>query len=216
MLLHIVVRHRNNPYWKYPNEWLDESRIKSIVTYASIAEQCKEQEYWAKPVRIHRLGDGRTRDTICCECEVKSIDPFDCTYFRVEFTNARVLSLQPYASRPAKQSSYFAAPPDEPRAASPSAQQGVSNPTESAADSDAAEHESESTGDSVTLAFGQGQRDKMRELVGTLGRNQAIVCNQYAVAETLGLVPRTSNKYGLTPQQYADALWRDGIRKGWL
>lgn len=56
----------------------------------------------------------------------------------------------------------------------------------------------------------------MRDLVARFGRNEDVVCRAYAAAESRGDVPRQSNKYGLTPEQYARALWRDGARRGWF
>ena len=38
--LHIIVRHRANPNPKYANQWLDDDRILSIVTYSEIADLC--------------------------------------------------------------------------------------------------------------------------------------------------------------------------------
>lgn len=61
-----------------------------------------------------------------------------------------------------------------------------------------------------------GQRDYMRRLVASLGRSQTAVCTAYARAERNGLVVRANNTTGLTSEQYALALWRDGERKGWL
>ncbi len=41
-------------------------------------------------------------------------------------------------------------------------------------------------------------------------------CTSYAQAERSGLVRHKSNVGRLKPEQYAIALWSDGIRKGWL
>jgi hypothetical protein len=60
------------------------------------------------------------------------------------------------------------------------------------------------------------QRDMMRRLIANLGRVEDTVCKAYAAAERRGEVPRNRNKYGLTPEEYARALWRDGDRKGWF
>lgn len=61
-----------------------------------------------------------------------------------------------------------------------------------------------------------GQREYMRRLVASLGRNQNAACAAYADAERKGLVVRAKNTSGITSEQYALALWRDGQRKGWL
>src|ERR1043166_1828277 len=60
------------------------------------------------------------------------------------------------------------------------------------------------------------QRDLMRFLVRTLGQREDVACREYAEVERRGRVPRTSDKYSLSPEQYAHRLYRDGIRKGWL
>jgi hypothetical protein len=61
-----------------------------------------------------------------------------------------------------------------------------------------------------------GQREYMRKLVASMGRNQDAVCAAYAQAERDGLVERANNITGHSPEDYALALWRDGDRKGWL
>lgn len=60
------------------------------------------------------------------------------------------------------------------------------------------------------------QREMMRSLVAEYGRNEARVCHEYALAEERGEVQRRRNGHGLPGDAYAHALWRDGIRKGWL
>jgi len=60
------------------------------------------------------------------------------------------------------------------------------------------------------------QRDMMRNLIAQCGRNEEQVCSAYAAAERRGDVERDSNEHGLTPEQYARALWQDGERKGWF
>jgi hypothetical protein len=60
------------------------------------------------------------------------------------------------------------------------------------------------------------QRDYMRRLVEKIGRNKNAACSAYAAGERRGEVARSSNDYKLTPEQYAEALWSDGERKGWL
>lgn len=56
----------------------------------------------------------------------------------------------------------------------------------------------------------------MNELVAKLGADEEKVCAAYAAAEKHGEVLRGSNINGKTPEQYARALWKDGINKGWL
>jgi hypothetical protein len=61
-----------------------------------------------------------------------------------------------------------------------------------------------------------GQRELMRKLVATIGRNEDAVCAAYADAEADGNVARKSNAHNRTPEEYARALWRDAVKKGWL
>ena len=60
------------------------------------------------------------------------------------------------------------------------------------------------------------QHDYMRELVTSLGYEQLAVCAAYAAAEADGLIARISNVHNRSPEEYALALWRDGVKKGWL
>jgi len=60
------------------------------------------------------------------------------------------------------------------------------------------------------------QRDMIRYLVSTCGRNRDAVCQEYARAERRGKVERRGNRLDLSPQAYAYALWNDGLRKGWF
>jgi hypothetical protein len=60
------------------------------------------------------------------------------------------------------------------------------------------------------------QRDMMRRLVKQFGHDKAKVCRAYAAAERDGQVERVQNSKNLTAEEYADALWRDGERKGWF
>lgn len=60
------------------------------------------------------------------------------------------------------------------------------------------------------------QTDTMRLLIEKLGRNEKKVCEAYAQLERNGDVKRKSNKHGLSAEQYARALWKDGERKGWF
>ena len=60
------------------------------------------------------------------------------------------------------------------------------------------------------------QTDLMRALILEYGRDSETVCKHYAIAEERGEVLRKSNKNGLTAEQYARALYRDGERRGWF
>jgi hypothetical protein len=42
------------------------------------------------------------------------------------------------------------------------------------------------------------------------------VCREYALAEKRGDAPRRRNNSGLSPEEYARALWRDGKRRDWF
>ena len=61
-----------------------------------------------------------------------------------------------------------------------------------------------------------GQRECMRKLISSLGRDKSKVCAAYAKAERDGLVDRDSNTTKKSPEQYADTLWRDGYKKRWF
>ena len=58
------------------------------------------------------------------------------------------------------------------------------------------------------------QREFMIGLREKYGADKERVCLAYVRAEDQGEVGRKGRSK--TPEQYADALWRDGIHKGWL
>jgi hypothetical protein len=60
------------------------------------------------------------------------------------------------------------------------------------------------------------QRDCMRSLYQNHKGSEASIIRSYADAERRGLVDRNSNEYDLTPESYAQALYKDGMRKGWI
>jgi hypothetical protein len=60
------------------------------------------------------------------------------------------------------------------------------------------------------------QRAFMNDLVTRYGADEKTVCTLYALAERRGEILRRKNTHGITPEQYARALWKDGINKGWL
>jgi hypothetical protein len=59
-------------------------------------------------------------------------------------------------------------------------------------------------------------REMMRLLVARYGRDEDRVCREYAAAEKRGDEERKSDRYGLVAEDYARALWRDGVRKRWF
>jgi hypothetical protein len=60
------------------------------------------------------------------------------------------------------------------------------------------------------------QHEYMVKLVERYGMDKERVVREYANAEERGDVERKSNTHGWTANQYACALWRDGVRKGWI
>jgi hypothetical protein len=60
------------------------------------------------------------------------------------------------------------------------------------------------------------QREMMRALVAKYGRDPERVCREYVFAEKRGEVTRRRNKNGVTPEEYARDLYRDGEQNGWL
>lgn len=60
------------------------------------------------------------------------------------------------------------------------------------------------------------QRDVMRRLHSEYGGDKDTVVQAYAQAERNGEVQRKRNEHGLTPEEYAEWLFRDGERKGWM
>lgn len=59
------------------------------------------------------------------------------------------------------------------------------------------------------------QRDKMRELCKLYPDQPDRIIKEYAVAEQSGEVVRLRNKSGLSPMEYAKALYLDKLKKGW-
>jgi len=60
------------------------------------------------------------------------------------------------------------------------------------------------------------QRDVMRLLYKEHRGEKAAVVAAYAKAEAAGRVARNSNEHKLDEAAYAEALYADGIRKGWI
>ena len=56
----------------------------------------------------------------------------------------------------------------------------------------------------------------MRDLVRKYGLNKAEVCSAFAEGLKAGQIKWKNNTSNLSPETYADAVWRDGIKKGWL
>ncbi len=60
------------------------------------------------------------------------------------------------------------------------------------------------------------QRDFMRKLAKELGRhNRSAIVLAYAKAEVEGKVHRKNNLSKYSPIDYAEAMYRDMINKGW-
>lgn len=53
----------------------------------------------------------------------------------------------------------------------------------------------------------------MCELYRRYSGHKETVCAAYVLAEQRGDVERRSNKRGISAEEYASALWNDGIRK---
>jgi len=60
------------------------------------------------------------------------------------------------------------------------------------------------------------QRNFMRRLFVKHGKNEKAIVTAYANAERQSKVRRKRNANDLTPEQYAGALYQDGIKKGWI
>lgn len=60
------------------------------------------------------------------------------------------------------------------------------------------------------------QRDVMRNLHGRFGGDHDRIVAAYAAAERSGAVQRASNVRGMEPEEYAERLYQDGLKKRWL
>ena len=60
------------------------------------------------------------------------------------------------------------------------------------------------------------QRDAMRELFYHFGDNKEKLVRGYAWLEGHGSVERKSNSHSFDALHYAEALYNDGVKKGWL
>ena len=60
------------------------------------------------------------------------------------------------------------------------------------------------------------QRDVMRNLHRRFGDDHDMIVAAYAAAERRGEVTRASNLRHMEPEEYAERLYRDGVKKGWL
>ena len=60
------------------------------------------------------------------------------------------------------------------------------------------------------------QRDMMRMLYLQYGENERAVVNAYTAAERAGKVRRKRNRNGVRPGDYAQGVFRTGLREGWI
>lgn len=60
------------------------------------------------------------------------------------------------------------------------------------------------------------QSDMIRKLYAEHAGDKPAVCAAFVRAHDDGLVVRKSNKTGQTIERYADALFRNGMRRGWF
>jgi hypothetical protein len=60
------------------------------------------------------------------------------------------------------------------------------------------------------------QRDAMREAFNKYNGEKEKIINAYAWLEEKGYAPRKNNSYNFSALYYAEALYNDGIKKGWL
>ena len=60
------------------------------------------------------------------------------------------------------------------------------------------------------------QREYMKQLVTKHGLDQKKVCAAYARAERKGLVTRSRDEHDISPESFAEQLWRDAPRWGWF
>ncbi len=56
----------------------------------------------------------------------------------------------------------------------------------------------------------------MIDLVQKLGPMKETVCRAYVHAELKGEIARTKTRSSQSPEGYAETLWNEGIKKGWL
>ena len=60
------------------------------------------------------------------------------------------------------------------------------------------------------------QREAMRELFSKYSGDKQKIVRAYAWLDENIYVPRKSNSHKFSPKYYAEALYNDGIKKGWL
>ena len=60
------------------------------------------------------------------------------------------------------------------------------------------------------------QRDVMRNLHHRFEGDHDRVVAAYAASERRGDVQRASNVRGMSPEEYAERLYEDGVAKGWI
>jgi len=60
------------------------------------------------------------------------------------------------------------------------------------------------------------QRDAMKEVFSKFSGEKEKVINAYAWMDEKGYAPRKNNSHNFSSRYYAEALFNDGIRKGWL
>jgi len=225
-MLHIFLRNRNDNNI-YDNKWIDDHTVDYISTYKLVADYCAAAMQHREPVRIHRKQFRQMPGMITSECYVKAIIKRSNDY-KVEFGDSRTLNILTNSS-PGR-GYYHADPLPEksgeggtlPRVGTASGNQ--SNPSPSWGGEDTAippiDFDSSliptaspdnlaATGETPT------QREVMLALVERHGFDQDTICREYAACEERGEVQRNRNGHSLSALEYATALYRDMVRKGW-
>jgi hypothetical protein len=101
-------------------------------------------------------------------------------------------------------------------------QEAISNPAGKAGKSVQALNFSKAETQELIDKFGSSprkfryQRDAMRELFHHFGDNKEKLLRGYTWLEGQGSVERKSNSHNLNALYYAEALYNDGKKKGWL
>ncbi len=107
-MLHLYVRHRRDTQ-SYGNVWVDDFRLRSITTYETVAEYCKNALECGHRVRVHRRRFAKIPATICSECSVSSVARIEGTNgFKAEFKDWVSLTIE--REKRLQQGYYFDSP----------------------------------------------------------------------------------------------------------
>lgn len=109
MALFLVVHHQRDVSQPWQNVWLDDNRLKCIMTTTEIGRRCKSAKKIGERVFVHRCGWDSMEPTVCCSVLVSRAENLGSDYL-VEFSEPLVLDHPPPV-QPGRGQNFYEAEP---------------------------------------------------------------------------------------------------------